>query len=277
MILVTGAGGKTGRAILNALHAHGVPTRALLRTAQDTSANEIVVGDLAIADTIATAVHGIDALYLMLPNMYAQEQHAAAAWLQAAKAAGVRRIIYHSVLFPQIEAMPHHWQKLRVEEALIRSGLDFTILQPASYMQNILPYITSMREHGEYRVPYSPTAAFSPVDLEDVAAVAARALLEPGHTGAVYQLAGPDVLNSTEMAQQTAQQLGRQVTAVQQSLADWQAANAHLPTYTRDTLAAMFAYYDVHGFAASSFTLAHLLEREATHFAAFLAREANAG
>lgn len=277
MILVTGAGGKTGRAVLSALQARGAATRALLRTPQPTQASESMQGSLEDQVTMAAALASVDALYFIMPNVHPQEQAIGAAWVAAAKAAGVRRFVYHSVLYPQIEAMPHHWQKLRVEEALIQSGLDFTILQPASYMQNILPYIASMREHGEYRVPYSPTAAFSPVDLEDVAAVAARTLLEPGHTGAVYQLAGPDVLNSAEMAQLAAKQLRRHVTTAQQPLADWQAANAHLPTYTRDTLAAMFAYYDAHGFVASSFALAHLLEREPTRFADFLAREVDAG
>ncbi len=277
MILVTGAGGKTGRAVLSALQARGAATRALLRTPQPTLASESMQGNLEDPVTMTAALAGADALYFIVPNVHPQEQTIGAAWVAAAKAAGVRRFVYHSVLYPHIEAMPHHWQKLRVEEALIQSGLDFTILQPASYIQNILPYIASMREHGEYRVPYSPSAAFSPVDLEDVAVVAARTLLEPGHTGAIYQLAGPDVLNSVEMAQHAAQQIGRPVTAVQQTLADWQTANAHLPTYTRDTLAAMFAYYDAHGFAASSHTLAHLLEREPTHFADFLARELDAG
>jgi len=277
MILVTGASGKTGRAVLAALQAEGAPTRALARSEQPLPADEVLQGDMADSAVMAAALAGAQAVYFIAPNMHPTEAALGADWIAAAKAAGVRRFIYHSVLFPQIEIMPHHWQKLRVEEALIQSGLEFTILQPASYMQNILPYIASMHEHGEYRVPYSVDAKFSPVDLEDVATAAARVLQQPGHIGAINQLAGPDVLSSTEMAQYAAQHLGRQVTAVQQPLADWQAANAHLPTYTRGTLAAMFTYYDVYGFAASSFALAHLLEREPTHFADFLAREVDAG
>ena len=58
--------------------------------------------------------------------------------IRAAQSAGVERFVYHSVLHPQVEIMAHHWQKMRVEEQLFESGLSFTILQPAAYMQNVL-------------------------------------------------------------------------------------------------------------------------------------------
>lgn len=273
MILVTGANGKTGRAVLAALQAKGAATRALVRGEQAPPASELLRGDIADPTTMHAALAGIDALYFIAPNVHPHEVELGTAWIAAAKAAGLRRFVYHSVLYPQIEAMPHHWQKLRVEEALIQSGLDFTILQPASYMQNILPYLPAMREQGEYRVPYSVEAVFSPVDLTDVAAAAARVLLEPGHNGAQYALAGPERLSSAQMAEQASKHLGQPVTAVQQPLADWQAANTHLPAYARDTLSAMFAYYDRHGFAASSFTLQSLLGRAPRSFKEFIQRE----
>ncbi len=273
MILVTGANGKTGRAVLAALQAKDAATRALVRGEQAPQASEVLRGDMADPASIAAALRGVEALYFIAPNMYPHEVALGTAWIAAAKAAGVRRFVYHSVLYPQIEAMPHHWQKLRVEEALIRSGLDFTVLQPASYMQNIPPYLPAIPQHGEYRVPYSVDATFSPVDLTDVAAAAARVLLETGHHGAQHALAGPERLSSAQMAQQLSQHIGQPVVATQQPLADWQAANAHLPPYARDTLSAMFAYYDVHGFAASSFTLESLLGRSPKSFTEFLKRE----
>lgn len=273
MILVTGANGKTGRAVLAALQTKGAATRALVRREVDMPADEVVQADMADPAAMQAALAGVDALYFIAPNMYPDEVALTAAWIAAAKAAGLRRFVYHSVLYPQIAAMPHHWQKLRAEEALIQSGLDFTILQPASYMQNVLPYLPAMRTQGEYRVPYSVDAQFTPVDLNDVASVAARVLLEAGHHGAIYPLAGPQVLSSADMAAQTALHIGRPVAAAQQALANWQASNAQLPSYARDTLSAMFAYYDAHGFAASSFTLQSLLGRAPSSFTEFLQRE----
>ncbi len=55
--------------------------------------------------------------------------------------------VYHSVLHPQTEEMPHHWQKLRVEESLFRTHLPFTILQPCAYMQNLDIHWPGMRTH----------------------------------------------------------------------------------------------------------------------------------
>jgi uncharacterized protein YbjT (DUF2867 family) len=272
MILITGATGKTGQAVLRALQAAGQPAHAFARR-QAEHAGETVLGDLADPAAAARALVGVDALYFIVPNVHPDEEQIGATWIAAAKAAGLRRFVYHSVLYPQIEAMPHHWHKLRVEEQLIQSGLDFTILQPASYMQNLLPYIPAMRERGEYVLPYSPESRFSPLDLGDLGAAAARLLAESGHTGASYQLAGPDVLSSAQMAQRIAERLGRPVAAHRQPLGEWQRANAGLPPYALDALSRMFVCYDAHDFAASSHQLVALLGRKPATFAEFVERE----
>ena len=73
----------------------------------------------------------------------------------AAREADVEHLVFHSVLHPQIEAMPHHWQKMRVEELLLQSGLHYTILQPTIYMQNILASWDAISQNGVYPVPYA--------------------------------------------------------------------------------------------------------------------------
>ena len=93
----------------------------------------------------------------------------------------MRRLVYHSVLHPQIEAMPHHWEKMRAEELLFAAGLDVTVLQPTAYMQNILAGWRDIVEAGIYRVPYPVESRISLVDLDDVAAAAALVLTQPGH------------------------------------------------------------------------------------------------
>ena len=91
------------------------------------------------------------------------------------------RAVIRSVFHPQVEAMPHHWRKMRVEEKLLASGLPFTILQPAAYMQNILAYWDDIAHRGRYALPYAPDSRLSSVDLEDVAQAAALVLTESGH------------------------------------------------------------------------------------------------
>src|SRR5690606_34210295 len=100
----------------------------------------------------------------------------------------------------QTEEMPHHWNKLRVEAWLFESGLDYTILQPAAYMQNVLGNWRRLIEEGVYAVPYPAETRMSLVDLQDVAEVAATVLTDPGHTGAIYELAGPEALTQTQIA-----------------------------------------------------------------------------
>jgi NAD(P)H dehydrogenase (quinone) len=280
MILVTGAAGKTGLAILRALAKRGTETRALVgRAEQETSvmqagASKVVIGNLLDAADMARAIADVESLYLVAPNVHPQEFEIARIAIAAAKRAGVRRIVYHSVLYPQLEAMTHHWQKLRVEEAVIQSGLEFIILQPASYMQNVLAYWDAIATQGEYRVPYSIHAPFTPVDLEDVAEIAAAALLEDKLAGGIFPLAGPDRLTSAQMALQMTQVLGREIHAFEQPLEVWRrhVEESGLSTDAVEALAKMFAYYGKHGFTGNSRTLASLLGRTPSKFSAFLHR-----
>lgn len=283
MILVTGAAGKTGLALLRALKKRGAPTRAFARREaqiadlKSAGASEVAVGDLENLKDLDGALSGIDSLYLIVPNVHPREIEIGEAVISAAQAAGVGRMVYHSVLFPQLESMPHHWRKLRVEEALIQSGLPFTILQPANYMQNILGYWDEIVRTGVYRLPYSPASRSSPVDLEDVAEVAAQVLLEGGHVGATYPLAGPEVLSSEDLAQQLARGLGQPVEVEQAPLSEWQvtARASGLDEERLQSLSKMFAYYNAHDFTGSSTVLKSLLGRAPTTFETFLKRTNN--
>ena len=200
MILITGAGGKTGQAVLRALSRQGEKTRALLRdgsrreavrAAGSAGAGEVATGGFTDLADLCAAMQGACSVYHICPNMHADEIDIGRLVLQAARMSGVERIVYHSVLHPQVEAMPHHWKKMRVEELIFQSGLEFTILQPCAYMQNILGYWNAIRRDGVYALPYAATAEISVVDLEDLAQAAALVLTEPGHAGATYELCWP--------------------------------------------------------------------------------------
>ena len=173
MILVTGAGGKTGKAVLKALVASGARARALVRSsAQEADVkaigiSEVTTGAIEDAGTLAHAVQGADVIYHICPNVSPHEVAFAKVVVAAAIDLGVPRFVYHSVLHPHIEAMPHHWNKLRVEEMLFSSGLDFTILQPSAYMQNSLAEWYRMKRDGVFRVPYPVETRLSLVDLDD--------------------------------------------------------------------------------------------------------------
>ena len=278
-ILVTGAAGKTGRAVIRALAAEGAPVRAFVRrpeqrpAVEKAGATEVVDGDLRSRETAAAAVAGTAAIYHISPNVHPDETGIGRRMVAAALTAGVTRFVYHSVLHPQVEAMPHHWAKLRVEELLFESGLTTTILQPAPYMQNVLGAWRAITEKGLYPVPYSLASRLVMVDLGDVARVAARVLGEDGHAGATYELCGPDRLDSRQVATALERGLGRAVEARFVAPREWaaEARRRGLGDDRIETLLAMFGYYDRFGMAGSSRVLECLLGRPARSFADFVA------
>ena len=282
MILVTGAAGKTGRAIIRALSARGATVRALVNRPEQTraveklGAHEVLVGDMRALTTMQRAARGVQRVYHICPNVSPDEVAIGQVAIAAACSAGVRHFVYHSVLHPQTETMPHHWQKLRVEERLFESGLSYTILQPAAYMQNVLAHWDQILQQGVYPVPYPVETRLSMVDLEDVAAAAAIVIAEPGHTGATYELAGPEALSQTEVASLLSERVGCPVHARVVSLAAWEqgARASGLGDYQVETLIKMFRYYQHHGFAGNPHVLGWLLQRPPTTFGAFLERVA---
>lgn len=281
MILVTGAAGKTGQAVIRALVERKAAVRAFVYRAEQAAlvkelgAQEVVVGPMQVESVYRQAAAGVTAVYHICPNMNPAEVELGRIALQAARAAGVSHFVYHSVLHPQTEKMPHHWHKLRVEELLFESGLDFTILQPAAYMQNILAGWQMIVSQGLYRVPYPVGTRLGLVDLEDVAAVAATILTGPeAHAGASYELAGPETLSQSEVAAVLSQSLGRPVRAEEIPLDEWAAGAraAGLDDYQVETLVKMFRYYRQFGLWGNSQVLGWLLQRPPTSLRAFIER-----
>ena len=280
MILITGASGKTGRSIIRHLKNSGEGVRALVHRADQAGliktagAAEVVLGDLESQVDLAKASQGVRALYHICPNMHLREVSIGRNVLEAAINAKVERFVYHSVLHPQTEEMPHHWNKLRVEEMIFTTGLTYTILQPCAYMQNVLGYWSKITGENVFPVPYSLEARLSMVDLEDVARVASRVLVEPGHENATYELCGPEALTQNDVAKILGRVLGKSVKAVRLELDTWekQARSGGMNDYARQTLLKMFAYYDRFGLIGSPSVLAWLLRRQPTTFEEFVSR-----
>jgi len=277
-VLVSGAGGKTGRAVIAALAARGATVRAFVRRAEQTEyvtsvgAQEVVTGDIRSPSSWASAVAGVQAVYHICPNIHPEEHAIGKVAIEAARAAACERFVYHSVLHPQTRSMPHHVEKLRVEEELLESGLGYTILQPAAYMQNVMVGWRDIVHHGHYRIPYAASTRLGMVDLADVAEAAARVLTEPTHNNAIYELAGPEVLDQAEVADRLTSKLGHQVQVDVIALGAWEARQraAGLGDYQIDALLKMFGHYERHGFWGNPSVLSWLLGRPPRSFAAFL-------
>jgi uncharacterized protein YbjT (DUF2867 family) len=256
-VAVLAGRGKTGRAVTAALTRRGHRAR--------------VVGRELTADPVA-ALAGASSVYVVVPNLYADEPVYVEAVLNAARRAGVERVVYHSVTAPYAPDMPHHLGKARAEDLVRRGPLPWTILQPCAYLQNLLP---SLRGAAPVlRVPYDPGRPFGLVDVADVGEAAARVLLEDGHRGSTYELGGPALVSVRDVAAAAAAVLGRDVPVRRLTPEEWAVTDgATLPERERAWLRAMFGYYDRHGLPAGSLALRALLGREPTDVAAALRRE----
>ncbi|MEE8487095.1 MAG: NmrA family NAD(P)-binding protein [Gemmatimonadota bacterium] len=280
MILVTGAAGKTGSAVIRMLAAREQPVRALVfRQGQVGSlerlgAADVLVADMEDAASLAAAMRGIRSVYHICPNMHPEEHAIGVCAIAAASSAGIEHFVYHSVLHPAVASMPHHWQKHRVEQELKGSRLRHTILRPCAYMQNLRTGWSKILENGEFAVPYAVATRMSLVDLEDVAEAAAVVLCTQGHEGVTYELCGAESLSQDDVAGILSGQLEIPVRASVVALEDWvhDARATGLSDYAIDSLLRMFEYYDRNGFCGSSLDLELLLDRPATTFGEFAHR-----
>lgn len=275
MILLTGASGKTGKAIVRLLSktesvcafVHREEHIPVLRSL---GTEKVVVGDLRDETALRSALQGARAMYHICPNMNPEEVVIGNLVIAAARESGVEHFVYHSVLHPQAEKMTHHWQKMRVEEMLFESGIPFTILQSAPYMQNLLAGWKSIVEEGVLRVPYSVHAKFSFLDLEDLADAARIVLTELGHKNAVYELAGTEPTSHAEVAEIFGHVLGREVRGEEEEIGDWRLRASGMSEYARENLIGMFEYYDRWGLAGNVNVLRWILNREPASLESFV-------
>jgi len=277
MILLTGAGGKTGRSLVKALSkvesvCAFVHREEHISVLEALGAEKVVAGNLQDANMLQTAMQDARAIYHICPNVNPYEVGIGKLIIDLARKNGVENFVYHSALHPQIEEMPHHWNKLRVEEMIFESGLPFTILQPSPYMQNLLAGWKSIVDGGVLRVPYSVDSKFSFVDLEDIAEAAKIVLTEPAHINAIYELAGTSPLSHVEVAEIFSRVLKRDVRAEREETNDWRLRVAGVNEYAVENLVRMFEYYDESGLAGNPNVLRWLLQRQPRSLELFIER-----
>ena len=211
MILVTGAGGTVGSEVLKALVARRAPVRAGYRTRTPPlpAGVEAVQLDYDRPETIRPAVEGVETVFL-ISNTVAPEKRL----VDAARRAGVRRIVKLSVLrAAEEEFVFGRWHRA-VEKHIEASGLPWTFLRPNGFMQNVLTYMAGTIRSQSAIYSSAGSGAGSHVDVRDVGAVAAAVLAESGHEGQAYDLTGPAALTYPQVAETLSQVLGRPIRYV---------------------------------------------------------------
>lgn len=242
MILVSGATGTNGSALVEELAARGVPVRAMVR-APDKAGSveregvEAVVADFGAPETLDAALEGVEKAFVVTPPD-PREPEWERNFVDAAKRAGVRHVVKLSVAGAD-EGAPVRFGRVHAEAEryLEGSGIGYTILRPTGFMQNTLAYAGSVSSEGRFYAPLAD-AKVAWIDVRDIAAVAAETLTGEGHEGKVYDLTGPEALSNREIAQKLSAALGKTVEHVEVSYEGAREAmvGAGLPEWLADGL-----------------------------------------
>lgn len=219
-VLVTGATGRVGRAVVDVLVDAGVPVRALTRRPQEAglpAGVEVVAGDFAVPASLDAALRGVGAVFLV--------------WTAppATAPAVVGRIAQHAsrvVFLSSPHRTPHPFFQqpnpmavlhADIERLIVEAGLASTIVRPGMFASNVVFWwAEAVRTDGVVRWPYG-AAETAPVDDRDVAAVVARTLSDDRHVGEDYVLTGPESLSQAEQVGLIGDVLGRPVRFVELS------------------------------------------------------------
>src|SRR5216684_2901596 len=266
MILITGASGSVGKAVLQEAIGKESKVRAMYRSKEEAakapSGCEAVLADYADKQSLRKALDGVSAVYVVcspIPQLVELESN----MLDACKESGVKHVVLNSALgagdygksFPS-------WHR-KVEDKLKVTGMSCTILRPNGFLQNIVAFnAPSIRAQGAFYVAMSD-AKVSYLDVGDIAVVAVKTLQGGAHAGKTYELNGPEAISNPELAKRISRVTGRRVNFVDipESAQRESMLGAGMPEWQVTALLELQQYYKQGGGAKTDGLLRSLIER----------------
>lgn len=211
-ILITGATGTIGQALVKQLQARGANFAVMSsKPHREVGGLASVLGDMADAASLRTAFAGVDTLFLLFPYQ-ANAVELARNAVQAAQVAGVKHIVRSSgagadanspVAIAQMQGT--------IDQLIERSGIPYTLLRPNGFMQNWVNFSAAQIKAGSYAAP-NGEGAISVIDVRDIAEVAALVLTDPAaHAGKAYTLTGGEALSTAQQLAMIAAAAGHPV------------------------------------------------------------------
>jgi uncharacterized protein YbjT (DUF2867 family) len=281
MILVTGATGLNGTALVRKLSTKGVPLRALVRNSAKAAEIaalpnvEIAIADMAKPETLPAALAGVDRAMLNSsadPAMVEVQSN----FIAAAAKAGVRHVVKLSGIMPELDS-PFRFARMHgeIEKRLEASGMAFTHLRAGEFMPSYFRQVPMILAKGALFLPMENQRIAS-IDIGDLAEIAAIVLTNPGHEGKIYPLTGPEALTMTEVAERLSAATGKTIKYINVPPEEVKKAQlaAGVPPYIADALAELFAERRK-GKESQVWPIAQtLLGRRPTSFAEFAVRNA---
>src|ERR1700681_3850294 len=272
-ILVTGATGTVGSEVLRLLTGReGIQVRAAVRdqskAARLAAPNVYPVGfDYKKRESLSPACRGAHSIFLVAP-LTPDGAPEALALLLAAQEAGVKHVVKLSVTQSVRDTTVGQWHAA-IDDPLKKSSLAWTILRPGGFMQNFVEGSAPQPDGGMYLPVGSAKAAF--IDTRDIAAVAAKALTEPGYTGKESELTGPEPIAYSEVAAIMSEVSGRQIRFVDvpESAARQAMLGQHMPDWMVDLILELCAWNKAGRAGEVNTTMADILGRPAHTFREF--------
>ena len=284
MILVTAAYGNQGRVLIPMLHRAGHKVRALRNTPGREEellrlgAAEVVIGDAADRSVLRRALDGIDTVYHIGPSAHPREREMGFAMVDMAREAGVGHLIFNSVLHAIVSKLIQHKTKRDVEEYIIESGINFTILQPSDYMLPAL--LRPAFESGVFRLSWSLDRLQAMIDLHDLAEIVVKLTRErEKHFGATYELTAPGAFSAHDIGAAIARVTGRPIAVEEVSTEGFRDGfygddnSRNAARYQYGVFRAITVWYGQYDFIGNANVLTWLLGRPPTSLDAFIARE----
>jgi uncharacterized protein YbjT (DUF2867 family) len=217
MILVTGASGLVGGAVLKAVVKAGAQVRAMYRSEQEArkapAGTATVVADFADTASLRKALQGIRKVFLVcgaVPELIDLETR----MIAACKEARVAHVVQNSAFGAGSTNSSFPSWHFQVEQAMRNSGLSYTILRPESFMQNIVTYFAGTIRTQNAFFSSMRAAPIALIDVRDIGSVAAQLLTSDGHSGKIYSLTGTEAVTYDEVAARLSKLTGRQIRYV---------------------------------------------------------------
>jgi uncharacterized protein YbjT (DUF2867 family) len=242
-ILVTGATGNVGSALLGYLTTTDADFRALIRDESKVQALrdrgvEAIVADFLKPETLGPALEGVSTIFLLTPIR------------ESGNDPRVVRLSVHQASHEAPARISRHHAE--IEDELISSGLPYTFLRPQSFMQNTLIAARTVASEGKIYQPFKD-GKLGMIDARDIGEVASKVLTEGGHEGKVYTLTGPAAISFYDVAEALSEVLGKEVSYVAVPLEKAKEAmlNIGIPEWRAD---ALNEYAKAHSEGYSDFT-----------------------
>lgn len=281
-VLVTSATGLTGRSVVKELADRGVCVRAMVHSEarinemQALGASQTVIASIENETDLERAMTGMEAVFYICPTAHPEEGNIGRMAVDIAERIGIPRFIYQSVHNSIEPDLPHHRQKLMVEQHLLESKLNYSILRPAAFMQNIL---TSMgllsKQHiftQRFFTSIESCNRINLIDVADYARVVAEVVTEHKYDFGCFDLCGPENLSAKDMVHIMEEVIGQKVSL--RYITDDEfiemSRQRKMAESTLSTLLAMFRAYNRYGFKGNSLTTEFLLGRKPSDFREFL-------